>query len=518
MSLSILIVRLLLAGTWLLAAVTKITDRDGARRAVEDFGTPSVLVTPLTVLLPLGELIIAALLVPGRTAPYGAILSFLLLLGYCAAIGVNMARGNRPDCHCFGQLYSEPIGWQTLARNGVLAAASLFLLADGFSNGDGSAFHTLAQVSGVEWIAAVTAVVLLVSVGVLIRLVMRLLEQSNQLITRIKFLEAGGLAAGPAAAATGTEKEERGLPVGSPAPDFLLPDLSGNEVTLESLTEFGKAIFVVFASPSCGPCAQIIPDVLQWQQKYEKHLEVVIVTNGPLAANREKFKDFDPARVLLQQGREVEEEFEVRGTPSAVLIHPDGSIASPVAEGIDTVRYLLRRFLDLLLPPPLQLDIRTDTQPPRMSETEYEPLTPRVAKGEELPSIVLQTLSGTPLDLSELRGERTAIMMYSTSCSWCAQMLPELKEWDADQPAGAPRLVVVATGPEEQVREQIGDLQSIVLHDKQSDTGNLLDLPGTPMAVLLDAEGKVVLRAAGLDQINHLLNGVEESEAIAQRA
>jgi hypothetical protein len=77
---------------------------------------------------------------------------------------------------------------------------------------------------------------------------------------------------------------------------------------------------------------------------------------------------------------------------------------------------------------------------------------------------------------------------------------------------------VVATGPEEQVREQIGDLQSIVLHDKQSDTGNLLDLPGTPMAVLLDAEGKVVLRAAGLDQINHLLNGVEESEAVAQRA
>lgn len=517
MPLLTLIVRLLLAGMWVVAAVTKVTDRAGTRRAIQDFGASDALAGPLAILLPAGELVIAVLLVPGRIAPYGAILSLLLLLVYCAAIGINLARGNTPDCHCFGQLHSEPIGWRTLVRNGILAAASLFVLAGGFTDQDGSAFHTLGQVTAVQWIAGVTAAVLIVSTGVLLWLVTRLLKQSDQLLTRIKLLEAGGIAAGPAEAEP--ETEERGLPVRSPAPDFHLPNLAGTEVTLESLIAAGKALFVLFASPTCAPCTEMLPEALQWQQKYEKHLEILIVTTGSVAANREKFKDFDPSRVLLQERREVEQAFEVQGTPSAVLIHPDGSIASPVAEGVVPVRWLLRRFLDLILPPPLELLLRADALQPTVTETEYEPVNPRVAKGETLPSIVVPTLRGDSIDLREPQGARTAILMYSTGCSWCARLLPNLKTWDADQPPGSPRLVVVATGPEELVREQLGDLTSIVAHDvHNADTNALLDLPATPMAVVLDAEGKVIKRVAGLDQVVHLLNDVEGSEAVAQRA
>ena len=45
--------------------------------------------------------------------------------------------------------------------------------------------------------------------------------------------------------------------------------------------------------------------------------------------------------MLLQKDWEVSESYEVRGTPSAVLISPDGKIASPVAGGAEGIRGLL---------------------------------------------------------------------------------------------------------------------------------------------------------------------------------
>jgi hypothetical protein len=42
-----------------------------------------------------------------------------------------MARGEAPDCHCFGQLHSESAGWRTLARNGLLAAIAGFVVLAG---------------------------------------------------------------------------------------------------------------------------------------------------------------------------------------------------------------------------------------------------------------------------------------------------------------------------------------------------------------------------------------------------
>ena len=46
-------------------------------------------------------------------------------------IGANLARGRKPECRCFGQLHSEPAGWNTLARNGVSAAVAGFVLWQG---------------------------------------------------------------------------------------------------------------------------------------------------------------------------------------------------------------------------------------------------------------------------------------------------------------------------------------------------------------------------------------------------
>src|SRR5437764_1451984 len=117
MGVTLLAARLLLAAVFAVAALTKVADRAGTRQAIMNFGLPALLAGPLGLLLPAAELAVAVALVPTVSAWWGAIGAFTLLLLFSAGIGVNLARGRRPDCHCFGQLHSEPVGWPTLARN-----------------------------------------------------------------------------------------------------------------------------------------------------------------------------------------------------------------------------------------------------------------------------------------------------------------------------------------------------------------------------------------------------------------
>src|SRR5215210_7850679 len=128
MDTTLFIARLLLALVFLVAGVAKLADRTGSRQAVVDFGLPKFLAAPLGVLLPLAELAVAVALIPASTAWWGALGALALLLLFVAGIGVNLARGRKPDCHCFGQLHSAPAGWSTLLRNGALAAVAALIL------------------------------------------------------------------------------------------------------------------------------------------------------------------------------------------------------------------------------------------------------------------------------------------------------------------------------------------------------------------------------------------------------
>src|ERR687883_284484 len=110
----------------------KLTDRSGTRQALIDFGLPTSLAVPLGLLLPIAELAVAAALIPTSTALWGGVGALALLLLFIVGISINLARGRKPDCHCFGQLHSAPAGWKTLARNGALAAVASFIVWQGY--------------------------------------------------------------------------------------------------------------------------------------------------------------------------------------------------------------------------------------------------------------------------------------------------------------------------------------------------------------------------------------------------
>src|ERR1700749_4848233 len=81
-----------------------------------------------------------------------------LLLIFIAGIVGALARGLTPDCNCFGQLSSSEIGWQTLARNGilVLVAALVVWKAPGSSLSDWTTNTSVANLVAAAAVIALT--------------------------------------------------------------------------------------------------------------------------------------------------------------------------------------------------------------------------------------------------------------------------------------------------------------------------------------------------------------------------
>jgi peroxiredoxin len=348
MGTALLAARLLLAAIFLVAGVAKFADRAGSRQGLIDFGVPAVLATPMGILLPLVEIAVAISLIPVATAWWGAAGALALLLLFVAGISFNLARGRKPDCHCFGQLHSAPAGWSTLARNGALAALAGFVLWAGYDGVGPSAVSWLGALSAAQLAGLVVGLVLLGLVGAQGWFLVHLLRQHGRLLVRVEALEeavaSGGAALSAGPSQNGAQEEAQppeGLPVGSQAPGFSLSGLHGETLTLDSLRFSGKPVMLLFTDPGCGPCNALLPEIGHWQEEHAAKLTISLVSRGDPGDNRTKASEHGLTSVLLQQDWEVSEAYQVNGTPSALLVGPDGTIASPVAGGAEAISALV---------------------------------------------------------------------------------------------------------------------------------------------------------------------------------
>jgi methylamine dehydrogenase accessory protein MauD len=324
----LVISRIGLAAVFLVAAAGKQADRAGSRRSMLEFGLPEGLTTWLVHVLPLAELGVAVTLIPASTARMGAAAALLLLGAFVGGIGVNLARGRAPDCHCFGQLRPGPIGRKTLARNLVLAIPAVLVLWKGAGGLD------LGSLTEADKVAFGVGGVLFGLVVVLALMVSNLLRQRGRLLLRLDAVEA------PA-------EPPSGLPIGQQAPDVRLEHFEGEPVMLASLLDGTRPLMLVFANPHCEPCRLLMPEVGRWQSE-EAGVAVAVVTEGGRGDNQSWVMDHRLMNVLLQEDREAELAFRVTATPSAVLLSSNGTIASLVAEGIDSIRMLVREAKSVL--------------------------------------------------------------------------------------------------------------------------------------------------------------------------
>jgi peroxiredoxin/uncharacterized membrane protein YphA (DoxX/SURF4 family) len=486
MSLVFVFSRLLLCAVFLAAGFAKLADLPGSRQAMRDFGVPAKLADLFGLLLPLAELAVAVALVLSLTAWWGTVGALALLLIFVAGIGYNLAQGRTPDCHCFGQLYSAPAGWSTLIRNLVLAGIAGLVVGFGRNiSGPGVMewLGTLTITQGFELLGGALVLVLLIGEGWLL---MQMMTQQGRLLLRIEALEKrlGQAPPQPGAPAAG-------LAVGSPAPAFNLPGVHGETITLEALRSLGKPLVLFFTDPGCGPCTALLADIGQWQRDHAAKLQVALISRGTVEANRAKVTEPGVTNVLLQKDREIAEAYKAYGTPSAVLVRQDGTIGSPVAQGADAIRALITTTLNPPAPAPRPL------------------AGPKI--GEPAPDFSLPDLGGKTVRLSDFRGKPTVVLFWRPSCGFCERMLPDLKSWETNVRNGAPKLLVVST-------DSVADnkamrLRSPVVIDQAGmSVGRQFGAGGTPMAVLVDAEGKIASELAAGAPAVLALAGQEQAQ------
>src|SRR3982750_2497324 len=121
MDFMITLLRLLLFGVFALAALGKLFDLEGAKKAFREFGAPERLTGFLSAALPIVEFGIAMSLLFVEASWAGSIAGLLLLLSFIGGMAWQISKGHAPDCHCFGQIHSEPVGKRSLIRNIILA-------------------------------------------------------------------------------------------------------------------------------------------------------------------------------------------------------------------------------------------------------------------------------------------------------------------------------------------------------------------------------------------------------------
>ncbi len=312
-------IRVLLAGVFAVAAVGKLLDRAGSAEALHAFGAPPALVPGLVFAIPALECLSAAALLVSPLARWGAVLGLGLLVVFSAAIGLALRAGRAPDCHCFGQLHSEPAGPGTLIRNGVLAAGAVAILAAG----PGRSLDALSARDAVDL--------------VLVALVAMLAVYAQRLRGENVRLSAGG----------GSPAGDSGVTVGMAMPPFALPEVTRPGAPVTSLAELApvpRPLALVFTSTRCPVCQNMYPAVRRWQAALADQIDVVVISSGPLAANAQLATKHGIARMLAQPDRELNRIIGPLPTPSALLLGPRRRVLAPPAIGPVAIEAMLRRF------------------------------------------------------------------------------------------------------------------------------------------------------------------------------
>lgn len=486
---ALLIIRLLLLVVFLVAGIGKLLDREGSEKALRDFEIPEPLVKPFAASLPWLEIAVAAGILFTPVSWYSAIGAAVLLLGFTAGMLWQMKKGNAPDCHCFGQIHSEPVSLKSIGRNAVLLALAIVLVAVG------PGFQGTDVVGSGPFVSGENSMQLMLGlaiVGLLVAMVFILKKISDQQVQIMRRIEILDLVANEGKEVTREEAQQpqAGLPIGSPLPAFTVEDGDGNRVDSSEILDEGTPALLMFVSPTCHPCESLIPDMDSWNSEIGDAMDVILISTGDWNENVEKFGDLRSGMLYIQEERSVSELLGAQWTPTAIFIDSKGAIASRNAVGDSAIRELVAGLREAGL------------------EKDYVYFANGSAEamkiGEEVPEFSLADLDGNEVTSEVLRGRRTIAAFWSTTCPFCINMIEDLKAWNKMKGAEDPQLIVFSDGDLDQ-HKALG-LDAPILLEKDYETASKIGMNGTPSAVLIDENARIVSETGiGADNIWALL-------------
>lgn len=317
---ALVVTRLVLAAVFLVAGVAKLADRQGTRQALADFDVPSRLAGPLVLLLPAAELATATALLFPTSARWGATGSLALLAVFVVGLTRVLRRGRTPDCHCFGQLHSQPASWMTVVRNLALAAPAAYIALEG------------PGPSLTSWVANTNATDLTLiatsSLAALTTTTSVLLWRKNRRLRSTK----GRMATSP-------------QEIGTLAPLFTLPSTTGHAVSLHDLLADNRACLLTFVHPGCGGCATLLPELARWHDTITERLAITFLTPAEAMEAEKLVREYALTDVLIDEQSTVFDAYGATAVPSAVLVASDGTVASTPAAGRVAIESLIRLAL-----------------------------------------------------------------------------------------------------------------------------------------------------------------------------
>jgi thiol-disulfide isomerase/thioredoxin len=113
----------------------------------------------------------------------------------------------------------------------------------------------------------------------------------------------------------------------SPVLAVSMEDLEGNIITTDDLR--GKVTLVNFWATWCGPCKAEIPDLIQLQERYSDHLQVIGVSTdeGPTQMVEDFATQYGINYPVVMMTPELNQAFPgVMALPTSFIIDPDGRV------------------------------------------------------------------------------------------------------------------------------------------------------------------------------------------------
>jgi peroxiredoxin len=289
-----------------------------------------------------------------------------------------------------------------------------------------------------------------------------------------------------------------GLPLGSPAPVFTLPDLDGAQ---KSLADFrGRRLLIVFFNPGCGFCTRMAPDLAALPTEAPAVLPLV-VTTGAAEDNRKLVTEYGiRCPVLLQQGMEVASQYQCNGTPMGYLIDEQGNIASEMGIGGPAL-------ITLASAPAAAAGNGAGPLGGKRGIEESKIERNGLAGGTPAPNFTLPLLHGGELSLEEYRGRPVLLVFSDPNCGPCDQLSPQLEQLSRRTPGI--QVLMVSRGDVEANRAKAAEhgLTFPVVLQRQWEVSRDYAMFATPVAYLIDEQGVIVSDVAvGVEPILALLS------------
>ena len=301
--------------------------------------------------------------------------------------------------------------------------------------------------------------------------------------------------------------------IGKPAPDFLVKDLKGEELSLEKYR--GQVVLVDFWATWCGPCLAELPNVKRTYEKYkDQKFQIIGISLDRSQQALDKFIGREELAWVhhWDKSQKIMNQYGVTGIPSTFLLDGEGIIRKTNLRG-----HLLETAVAELVKENLAKS--TDTRPQSIPATKLIKPSPTPQKTESLeslkakinawvgkpaPDFQVEDLKGEEISLKDYRGQVVLLDFWATWCGPCLAEMPKVKKTYENYKDQKFQIIGISSDkskpPLEAYVEKEG-LGWIHTWDENRKLKNLYGIIGIPTAFLIDGEG--VIRKTNLR--GHLL-------------